>query len=219
MVEDGCELAFPSSLYEIMNSFSQTTYRVGLEGLPHLQDERIPLMVWQSCGFTVHSIVVSAREAEKALFGSLSSRQNDCLSTFIRFCGVVGSNFGEPKVIRSHSLKLLSTILQHPRQSHSPLDVLGPCHPTPLLHGLQPSHHHKARLPPLSSCQRLQTSPGSDGGGYICDPRHHHPLHRPHRSLAGGHGAVPGLPEELCPLLSLPERCRRPHRADLPPSP
>jgi len=123
MVEDGCELAFPSSVYEIMNSFSQTTYRVGLEGLPHLQDERIPLMVWQSCGFTVQSIVVSAREAEKALFGSLSSRQNDCLSTFIRFCGVVGSNFGEPKVIRSHSLKLLSTILEVDTVNPSILEV------------------------------------------------------------------------------------------------
>merc|ERR1719228_2361960 len=123
MVEDGCELAFPSSVYEIMNSFSQTTYRVGLEGLPHLQDERIPLMVWQSCGFTVHSIVVSAREAEKAIFGSLSSRQNDCLSTFIRFCGVVGSNFGEPKVIRSHSLKLLSTLLEADPENPSILDV------------------------------------------------------------------------------------------------
>ena len=123
IVDDGCELAFPSSVNEIMNSFSQTTYRVGLEGTPHLQDERIPLMVWQSCAFTVHSIVVSAREAEKALFGSLSSRQNDCLSTFIRFCGVVGSNFGEPKVIRSHSLKLLSTVLEVDTANPSILEV------------------------------------------------------------------------------------------------
>ena len=123
MVDDGCELVFPSSVYEIMNSFSQTTYRVGLEGTPHLQDERIPLMVWQSCAFTVHSIVVSAREAEKALFGSLSSRQNDCLSTFIRFCGVVGSNLWEPKVIRSHSLKLLSTVLEVDTANPSILEV------------------------------------------------------------------------------------------------
>ena len=59
MVEEGCELSFPSSVYEIMNAFSQTTYRVGLEGLPGIQDERIPLMVWQSCAFTVHRWVVS----------------------------------------------------------------------------------------------------------------------------------------------------------------
>ena len=123
IVDDGCELVFPSSVYEIMNSFSQTIYRVGLEGTPHPQDERIPLMVWHSCAFTVHSIVVSARETEKTLFGSLSLRQNDCLSTFIRFCGVVGSNFGEPKVIRSHSLKLLSTILEVDTANPSILEV------------------------------------------------------------------------------------------------
>jgi len=123
MVEEGCELSFPTSVYEIMNTFSQTTYRVGLDGVPQLQDERLPLIVWQSCGFTVHSIVVSAMESEKPLFGSLSSRQNDCLSTFIRFCGVVGSNFGEPKVIRSHSLKLLSTLLEMDAANPSIMDI------------------------------------------------------------------------------------------------
>ena len=126
-VEDGCELAFPATVYEMMNSFSQTTFRVGLETAPHLQDERIPLMVWQSCGFTVRSIVVSALDAEKPLFGSLSSRQNDCLSALIRFCGVVGSNFGEPKVVRSHSLKLLTTLLEADPTNPSllELDMLG----------------------------------------------------------------------------------------------
>jgi hypothetical protein len=44
-----------------------------------------------------------------------SSRQHQCLSALVRFCGVacgVASNFGEPKVIRSHGLKLLSTLLE-----------------------------------------------------------------------------------------------------------
>ena len=121
------------------------TPRVGLEGLPGLQDERIPLMVWQSCGFTVHSIVVSAMEEGKPIFGALSSRQHDCLSAFIRlllltllytevyfyfylycyfrFCGVVGSNFGEPKVIRSHSLVLLSTLLEEDATNPSILNL------------------------------------------------------------------------------------------------
>ena len=123
LVDDGCELVFRSSLYEIMNSFSQTTYRVGLDGLPHIQDKRIPLMVWQSCSFTVHSIVVSMMDAEKPIFGNLSSRHNDCLTTFVRFCGVVGSNFGEPKVIRSHGLKLLSTLLETEESNPSILEL------------------------------------------------------------------------------------------------
>ena len=58
------------------------------------------LLVWKSCGFTINSIVVSTMDAEKPALGSLSSRHNDCLTALIRFCGVVGSNFGDPKVIR-----------------------------------------------------------------------------------------------------------------------
>lgn len=122
-VAEGGELAFHSTVYEFMNVFSQATYRIGLEVSPHLQDERIPLLVWQSCAMTVHSIVVSAMDAGKPIFGSLSSRQNDCLSCLIRFCGVVGSNFGEPKVIRSHSLKLLSTVLEVDTGNPSILEV------------------------------------------------------------------------------------------------
>ena len=41
----------------------------------------------------------------------------------LRFCGVVGSNFGEPKVIRSHSLKLISTLVEADAQNPSLMDV------------------------------------------------------------------------------------------------
>jgi len=123
VVAEGGELAFPTSVYEIMNTFCQTTYRIGLGELPHVLDELIPLMVWNSCAFTVISVVISAMDNNKPTLGSLSSRQNDCLSTLIRFCGVVGSNFGEPKVIRSHSLKLLSTILEVDTMNPSILEL------------------------------------------------------------------------------------------------
>jgi hypothetical protein len=43
---------------------------------------------------------------------TMSSRQHQCLSALVRFCGVVGSNFGEPKVVRSHGLKLLASLLE-----------------------------------------------------------------------------------------------------------
>ena len=110
--QEGSELQFSQSMFEMMNLFSQATYRIGLNVLPDQYDERIPLMVWQSCAFTIHSIVWSILDQGKSLFGNASSRQSDCLSTLVRFCGIVGSNFGEPKVIRSHSLKLLSTLLE-----------------------------------------------------------------------------------------------------------
>jgi E3 ubiquitin-protein ligase UBR2 len=119
---EGSELQFSTSVFEMMNLFSQAVFGVGLdsvageqsadEPLPH-HDERIPLMTWQTCAFTIHSVVWSILDQGKSIFGgNMSSRHTDCLSALVRFCGVVGSNFGEPKVIRSHSLKLLSTLFE-----------------------------------------------------------------------------------------------------------
>ena len=53
----------------------------------------------------------------------MSSRHSDCLSRLVRFCGVVGSNFGEPKIIRSHALKLLSTLLEVDSANMSVLEL------------------------------------------------------------------------------------------------
>ncbi len=112
---EGNELQFSDSVFEMMNLFSQAVCRVGLEdGLTYhvSHDERIPLMVWQTCAYTVHSIVWSVLEKGRSVLGPLSSRHHDCLSGLTRLCGVLGSNFGDPKVIRSHALKLLSTLLE-----------------------------------------------------------------------------------------------------------
>ena len=57
--------------------------------------------MWQSAAFTIHSVVWSCLDAGKKSIvdpATMSVRQNECLSTLVRFCGVVGSNFGEPKV-------------------------------------------------------------------------------------------------------------------------
>ena len=80
-----------------------------------LTDERIPLVVWQTCAFTIHASVWQGLDSAKKSIvdiATMSSRQHQCLSALVRFCGVVGSNFGEPKVIRSHGLKLLSSLLE-----------------------------------------------------------------------------------------------------------
>ena len=79
-------------------------------------DDMIPLLVWKSCGFTIISIVISAMEADKPVLGALSSRHNDCLSALIRFCGIVGSNFGDPKVIRYK--KVLIIHCKFPTRTH-----------------------------------------------------------------------------------------------------
>ena len=109
---EGSELQFSSSVFETMNLFTKAVFCVGLREEPDHHDERIPLMTWQTCAFTIHSVVGSVLEQGKSIFANMSSRHSDCLSGLVKVCGVVGSNFGEPKVIRSHSLKLLSTLLE-----------------------------------------------------------------------------------------------------------
>ena len=61
--------------------------------------------MWQSAAFTIHSVVWSCLDAGKKSIvdpATMSVRQNECLSTLVRFCGVVGSNFGEPKVSKTY---------------------------------------------------------------------------------------------------------------------
>lgn len=109
---EGSELHFSPSLFKMMNLFCQTVFQRSLDHEPQIHDERIPMMVWQTCSFTIHSIVWSILDDGKSIFDPMSSRQHDCLSTLVRFSGIVGSNFGDPKLIRSHALKLLATLFE-----------------------------------------------------------------------------------------------------------
>ncbi len=111
-VHEGSELQFSESTFDMMNLFSQTVFRSSTGSAPEVLDERLPLLVWQTCAYTVHSVVWSVLGRGSSVFGEMSSRHRDCLSGLVRFCGVVGSNFGKPRVIRSHALKLLSTLLE-----------------------------------------------------------------------------------------------------------
>ena len=55
--------------------------------------------------------------------GSTTSSPLHIATFSSRFCGVVGSNFGEPKVIRSHSLKLVSTLVEAESVNPSLMEV------------------------------------------------------------------------------------------------
>ncbi len=109
---EGAELKFSDSVFEMMGNFSKAVFRAGLSTAPEHNDERIPFLVWQTCSFTVHSVVCSILDQGGSVFGQMSSRHKDCLSGLVRFCGVVGSNLGDSKIIRSHALKLLSSVME-----------------------------------------------------------------------------------------------------------
>uniref|UniRef100_A0A3Q4AZ78 E3 ubiquitin-protein ligase n=1 Tax=Mola mola TaxID=94237 RepID=A0A3Q4AZ78_MOLML len=76
---------FSSSVSEMITTFSMSTYKVGLKVNPNDQDQRVPILIWSTCAYTIQSIERLLMDEEKPLFGSLPCRQNDCLSALTRF--------------------------------------------------------------------------------------------------------------------------------------
>ncbi len=112
---EGSELKFADSVFDMMNDFCNSVFRAAFaSSSPMLHDERIPMMAWQTCAYTTHSLVNARLEIDKKnpIFTPMPARHKDCLSALVRLCGIVGANFAEPKVVRSHALRLLSSLLE-----------------------------------------------------------------------------------------------------------
>lgn len=46
---------FSSSVSEMINTFSMSTYKVGLKVNPNDQDPRVPVLSWSTCAYTIQS--------------------------------------------------------------------------------------------------------------------------------------------------------------------
>lgn len=84
-------------------------------------------MTWKTCAYTIHTIEILLRDANKPLLEHLSSRHHDCLETLVRILGVMGSTWPRNIFITSHALTLLNMIIKHPHKTTSILqwDALG----------------------------------------------------------------------------------------------
>lgn len=47
---------FSSSVSEMITTFSMSTYKVGLKVNPNDQDQRVPVLIWSTCAYTIQSI-------------------------------------------------------------------------------------------------------------------------------------------------------------------
>ncbi len=127
--QEGQELVFSESLREIIQLFCKSLLRTckdlneeelnaatNSEDDTKVIDERAIFEVWNTCAFSIHSAVQA--ELDGGLSSSLvsasgmSSRNYSCLAALVRFGAVMSSNFAEPKIIRSHSLRLLSLLTE-----------------------------------------------------------------------------------------------------------
>ncbi|KAJ8911051.1 hypothetical protein NQ315_004698 [Exocentrus adspersus] len=116
-----------TNLKEMVQVFAQVAYTRGLNVNPHPSDKRLAPMSWKSLAYTIHSIEVLLRDANKPLLGHLSSRQRDCIESLIRIVAVLGSTWSRSVIINSHALNLLSILFEHTNEGPSILqwDSLG----------------------------------------------------------------------------------------------
>ncbi|KAJ8971803.1 hypothetical protein NQ317_010778, partial [Molorchus minor] len=108
-----------ANLKDMIQVFAQVAYTRGLNVNPHPSDKRLAPMSWKTLAYTVHSIEVLLRDANKPLLGHLSSRQRDCIESLIRIVATLGSTWTRSVVINSHAINLLSILFEHKNEGPS----------------------------------------------------------------------------------------------------
>ncbi|XP_069939421.1 E3 ubiquitin-protein ligase UBR2 isoform X2 [Cherax quadricarinatus] len=103
---------FVSHTSEMMSNFAHAVYTNGLGVNPNASSRRIPLMVWDSAAYTIHTLEETQRNANRALLTSLSARQRDCLAALVKFAAYVPSCVKKKQVIESAIVRLLSILLE-----------------------------------------------------------------------------------------------------------
>ncbi|KAM8859992.1 E3 ubiquitin-protein ligase UBR2 isoform 2-T2 [Spinachia spinachia] len=115
---------FSSSIREMITTFGMSTYKVGLKVNPNEQDQRVPVLSWSTCAYTIQSIERLLMDEDKPLFGSLPCRQDDCLSALTRFSSACWTA-APPITVQTHFMRLLAALLPDSEEENSPsiLDI------------------------------------------------------------------------------------------------
>ncbi|XP_052769327.1 E3 ubiquitin-protein ligase UBR2-like isoform X1 [Mya arenaria] len=97
----------PAETREMLRKFSRDAYSVGLGVEPDDENPRVPIMVWNTCAFSIMSLEQQLREEGKPLFGQLSSRQSDCMRSLVKVAAA-HSQTANPELTKQHCIKLLT---------------------------------------------------------------------------------------------------------------
>ncbi|KAI1301491.1 E3 ubiquitin-protein ligase UBR2 [Halotydeus destructor] len=115
----------PSCFTEMMQKLSQSVYTISLTVNPNADDDRVSLLSYWACAFTIHSIERVMRNDGKTIFHELSSRKFNCLQALVRYVGSL-SSIVNVAIIRSHCIRLLRFLLineHHNSSASSCLDI------------------------------------------------------------------------------------------------
>ncbi|CAF1204742.1 unnamed protein product [Rotaria sordida] len=101
---------FSDSIRERLMNFAKNVYVFGLNVDPDDDNDRIPIILWTSCSYTIQSIEQLLRIDSKSIFSQLSIRQSELINCLTKVSAVYGSLHDSDK-IKKHCLKLLSVLL------------------------------------------------------------------------------------------------------------
>nr|XP_023026641.1 E3 ubiquitin-protein ligase UBR2-like [Leptinotarsa decemlineata] len=104
---------------DMIQLFTQVAYTRGLNVNPHPSDKRLAPMCWKTLAYTIHSIEVLLRDANKPLLGHLSSRHRDAIENLVRVVAALGSTWQRGIFINSHAIQLLSMLFEHGNEGPS----------------------------------------------------------------------------------------------------
>ncbi|KAM7409154.1 hypothetical protein PAMA_002723 [Pampus argenteus] len=115
---------FSSSISEMITTFSMSTYKVGLKLNPNEQDQRVPVLSWSTCAYSIQAIERLLMDEEKPLFGSLPCRQDDCLSSLTRFSSACWTA-APLKTVHTQFIRLLAALVPDSQVENTPciLDI------------------------------------------------------------------------------------------------
>lgn len=115
-------LQFSTNLKDMIDHYALATYTRGLAVNQNLADKKVPLLIWKSCAYTIHTMELLLRDLNKPLLGDLSSRQRDCLESLIRIIAVFGTTWKLNGAMNNHIMKLLHYLLEQPAEGPCVLD-------------------------------------------------------------------------------------------------
>ncbi|XP_034283591.1 E3 ubiquitin-protein ligase UBR2 isoform X2 [Pantherophis guttatus] len=115
---------YSESIKEMLKTFGTATYKVGLKVHPNEEDPRVPIMCWGSCAFTIQAIEQILADEEKPLFGQLSCRQDDCLTSLTRFAAAQWT-VSSLLAVQGHFCMLLPSLVPYEKSGNLPciLDI------------------------------------------------------------------------------------------------
>ncbi|XP_034051112.1 E3 ubiquitin-protein ligase UBR1 isoform X2 [Thalassophryne amazonica] len=110
---------FSDSIAEMLVVCATTIHMVGLQTAPNELCPCVPLMVWNTCAFTIQAIEHILQEESKPLFGSLQNRQLAGLKAIVQFSAAQRVKSSQT-VVQRHFSDMLAVLLPNLSQKNTP---------------------------------------------------------------------------------------------------